>query len=280
MGNKRIVSLLVLFLLGLAASGWLDRNGEHYGAEAFQRALITAAAARALNGVISVAQGTDVAIEPGGVGVNFGVGQILDPVNDLVERFSAIMLVATTSLGVQNILLDVSAWWWTSVVLLIFAIPVLAGWWWPGLISARWQQRAERLLILMVFTRFAVPVFVIVSNLAFATFLEQEQTAALVALESTAERVETLNEENRPQTDEDESLLDRLGNAIDDSLAAVNVSDRIARFKEAMRGASDHVINLIIIFVVQTILLPLVFVQLLLAGFKLLLRQTAAAPGE
>lgn len=271
-----IGSLLIILTIGLAFSGWLDQHGDRYGGEAFQRALITAAAARALNGVISVAQGTDVAIEPGGVGVNFGVGQILDPVNDLVERFSAIMLVATTSLGVQNILLDVSAWWWSSALLVIVALPVVAGWWWPGLLSARRQSIAERVLLIMVFTRFAVPIFVIVSNLAFATFLEQEQTAALAALETTTEEVEALSEEAERTDGESESLLDRLGKALDESLASVNVSERISNFKQAMRGASDHVINLIIIFVVQTVLLPLVFVQLLLAAYKILMRRTAA----
>ena len=72
---------------------------------------MTFAIARTLDGVISVAQGTEVAVEPGGVGVNFALGQALDPINDLVERFSAAMLVATSSLALQNVLLRISEWW-------------------------------------------------------------------------------------------------------------------------------------------------------------------------
>ncbi len=272
MSRRTLGTTLIIALLGLAVSGVVDRLSDEYGGQAFQRALITAAAARALNGVISVAQGTDLAIEPGGVGVNFGIGQILDPVNDLVERFSAIMLVATTSLGVQNILLDVSAWWFTSILVAAAALPVLAAWWSPGLLSAGWQARAERLLILVVMARLAVPVFVILSNLAFDTFLASEQSAALAALETTTASVETINAQDQESNEESQSLLDRLGNAIDSSLSQMNVADRMRQMKEAIRGASDHVINLIIIFVVQTILLPLVFIQLLLWGFKALFR--------
>ena len=78
---------------------------------------IVLAVARTLNGVISVAQGTEVALEPGGVGVNLTVGQILDPVNDLIERFSAVMLVASSSLGLQNILLVMTGWWGVTAAL-------------------------------------------------------------------------------------------------------------------------------------------------------------------
>lgn len=273
--RKLMPLLLIVGLCVLAAFQWLDDSGEQFGSSAFQRALLTAAAARALNGVISVAQGTDVAIEPGGVGVNFGVGQILDPVNDLVERFSAVMLVAATSLGVQNILLNVSAWWGMTLLLVASALPVLLSLLSPGLMSAAWQRFFIRFFVVTVFTRFAVPIFVILSNLIFNTFLEAEQSAALAALESTTVQVETIN--TPPDVEaEGASLLDRLGNAFDESLAAVNVSDRITRFKDAIRGASDHVINLIIIFVLQTILLPLAFLRLLLAGFNFLVRRTEA----
>ena len=98
----------------LALSGLADQTSGDYADAALKRALVTFAVARGLNGVISVAQGTEVAVEPGGVGVNFTVGQILDPINDLVEQFSSVMLVAASSLGLQKILLSMTAWWGTT----------------------------------------------------------------------------------------------------------------------------------------------------------------------
>lgn len=72
----------------MAVTPFLDqRAGENYES-LFQRALVTFALARTLNGVISAVQGTEVAIQPAGVGVTLTPGQMLDPVNDLVERFS------------------------------------------------------------------------------------------------------------------------------------------------------------------------------------------------
>jgi hypothetical protein len=71
------------------------------------------AVARTLNGVISAAQGTEVALEPGGVGVVLSVGEILDPINDLIERFSAVMLIAASSLGLQALLLNILQGSWS-----------------------------------------------------------------------------------------------------------------------------------------------------------------------
>ena len=68
------------------------------------------AMARGLNGVISVAQGTSVAIQPAGVGVMLAPGELLDPVNDLVEQFSTVMLFASASLGLQRLLIGMSGW--------------------------------------------------------------------------------------------------------------------------------------------------------------------------
>ncbi len=59
----------------------VDRSGESQLDVAFTRALIGFGIARTLNGVISVAQGTEFAGQPAGIGVNFAPGEILDPVN-------------------------------------------------------------------------------------------------------------------------------------------------------------------------------------------------------
>jgi hypothetical protein len=52
------------------------------------------ALARGLNAVISVAQGTEMSIEPMGVGLTLTPGEILDPLNDLIEQVSSVLLIA------------------------------------------------------------------------------------------------------------------------------------------------------------------------------------------
>lgn len=75
-----------------------------------QRALTTFAAARALNAVLSAVQSVSVNVGVG-VGASVHPGAVLEPIDDLVEQFSALMLVATVSFAVQRVLLDVLGAW-------------------------------------------------------------------------------------------------------------------------------------------------------------------------
>ena len=53
---------------------------------------------RGLNAVISTAQGTELSIEPMGVGLTLTPGEILDPLNDLIEQVSTVLLFASASI--------------------------------------------------------------------------------------------------------------------------------------------------------------------------------------
>lgn len=103
--GKRLVVLALLLLVALAsASSMLDDPATEYVDAGMKRALTTFAVARSLNAAISLAQGTEVAA---GVGaeLTLSVGQVLDPVNDLVESFSDLMLMASVAFGIQKILI-------------------------------------------------------------------------------------------------------------------------------------------------------------------------------
>ncbi|MCZ6497122.1 MAG: hypothetical protein O6765_00170 [Gammaproteobacteria bacterium] len=275
--RKIVWSGLAVLAVVTVLSGLIDDTSRRYASEAFTRALVTFAVARTLNGVISVAQGTEVAIEPGGVGVNFSVGQVLDPINDLVERFSAVMLVATTSLGLQNVLLRMTMWWGTSLALVLVAASALVVLWWRKLDDSRLRPVVMQLLLLTVFLRFAVPILVIGSNLVFDTFLAAEQAAATEALEATRTDIEQINE-NVPTSAsnaENQSVIERLGSMLDSSLESLNISDRLTRLRDRVSNASEHIINLIVIFVLQTIILPLVFLWMFIELLKMLAARAA-----
>ncbi|MDX1592852.1 MAG: hypothetical protein R3298_01300 [Gammaproteobacteria bacterium] len=88
--------LLVAALLLTLATPFPERNAAYLDAAA-ERALASFAIARGLNGVISVIQETEVGFSLGVRG-SLEPGQVLDPLNDLVERFSLVALAAATLL--------------------------------------------------------------------------------------------------------------------------------------------------------------------------------------
>ena len=268
--RKILWTIVILVAVAGALSGHIDRVSEQQAEDALTNALVTFAVARTLNGVISAAQGTEVALEPGGVGVVLSVGEVLDPINDLIERFSAVMLVATSSLGLQALLLNITGWWGVSAFLVVAAIAFVAVLWAPGSAASSYASPILRVLLVALFVRFALPILITGTTLISDTFLAPEQQAATAVLESTTQDIEEMNEESRATAaaTEDQSLMDRLGDMIDDSLESMRVGDRLSALKESASRASEHIVSLIAIFVLQTILLPLAFLWLLVEGVR------------
>lgn len=268
--NRRKIawSVFAIVAVAVALTGGVDRLGEADASASLRRALVTFAVSRALNGAISVAQGTELALEPAGVGVVLTLGQVLDPINDLVERFSAVMLVAASSLGLQKLLLGITSAWVFNLALIAAALAVVVTSWLPSGGVQRGSRWARQALLAMVFARFAVPLLVIVSTLVFDTYLEAEQQAAVGALEGVQMRIEEINEQPAPVPDPDASLTERLGAMLDRSLDSIDFGGRLERLQTQVADASEHIVNLIVIFVLQTILLPIGFIWLFVEVLK------------
>ena len=257
-------SLFIVLVVGVAASGLLDDASRDVAEASFKRALVTFAAARTLNSVISTAQGTEIALEPGGVGVVLSIGEALDPINDLIERFSSVMLVAASSLGLQNILLGISRWWGMNLALGILALGALVAIWLPALEGTRTRTVISRMFLILLFVRFAVPLLILGTGLISQVFLDDSLAESTAVLEATSTEIEAIGGSEAPEPDPDQGLMDRLGAMLDESVRSLNAADRLEQLKETASNAAESIINLIVIFVLQTILLPLGIFWLLL----------------
>jgi hypothetical protein len=269
--------LLALALVALAWAGPLDRLAEDQAQAGLKRALATFAAARALNGVISVAQGTEVAVEPGGVGVTFAPGQVLDPVNDLIEQFSTLMLTASVSFGVQTALIAIGGYWMVSLLLTLVVLLWLlwpdGGWPSPAAASAvaapgataaagtaALQERRRRpprllgrILVLLLLVRFAVPIASVGSDSAFRWFLTERYERSQAALTLSATEVDQLAAPEQPPPG---SLGERVQRWWSDASDAIDVSKRLEALKQAATRITEHVVELIVVFLLQTLIVP------------------------
>ena len=272
--RKLILSLVAALLVLGAYSGIVDKYGAEYTDKGFRRALVTFAVARGLNGVISVAQGTEVAVQPAGIGINFAPGQILDPVNDLVERFSWVMLASSTSLGLQKLLLAIfSSTGFTVIFTLSLLLAVFAVWF-RGRQPGWFKPLAYRTTLFLIIIRFSIPAVALATEGVFKLFLEEQYTTSTQRIEQTTEDIARVNrraESERPVTGET-SLLERAQRMVDSAASSMDVQGYIERYKAAASDASEHAINLIVIFILQTMLLPLLFLWALVRLFRNLMR--------
>lgn len=266
----------ILLVAGLAAvlgCAWLaplDSSAAQHAEAGLKRALVTFAAARALNAVISVAQGTELAVQPAGVGVGLTPGQALDPINDLVEQFSLLMLAASIAFGMELALIGFGGHWAVSLALTMLALA-----WgrasWRGSAAPGWLVRVFVGLLLV---RFAVPVVVLGSEAGFRMFLERDYAAGQATIELSTDRLAGLAPPAQPPGAQD-SLQERLRNWWGQN---ADVGKRIDELKQIGGRAVEHIVKLIVVFLLQTLVLPLLIFWVLLRVGRMLARGTASGP--
>lgn len=270
--TRILLTGLAAVAFGLVASGALDQWGEEYADAALKRSLTAFGIARALNGVISVAQGTEVALQPAGVGVTLTPGEILDPVNDLVERFSWIMLLSSASIGILQILLMLSAWPWFSAATCLLVASAAALLWRPGFAAPPAQKFLVRAALLLVVLRLAAPLVSITSEWIYQAFLEPQYDRTTAQIEQTTDRLDAINAEAPDGIEpEDESFFGSAKQFYRSAADQMDISARIERYQQAVADISRDIVELIALFLFQTVILPLLFLAGLYALLKRLL---------
>ncbi len=279
--RRAAATLVVAVVLVTSWTQALDDTALTHTGQTFKRALAAFAVARALNGVISVAQGTELAVQPVGVGVTLTVGEVLDPLNDLVESFSWLAMLASVSLGTQMLLAQVVGNPWMNGALSMVAAGYLAALWWPGGGTARVMM--ARALTVAVFARFLFALVTLATAWVDQTVLAQREEVALGRIELTQKHIEDLQEhpsqaqpqpqpgarapEQTEQTPDqpapgteppasERSVLKRLGDFFDDQRQALNIRAQLDALTDRVEGAIQEIVNLLVIFTVQTLLVP------------------------
>ena len=251
-------ALVAFTMAAVTACAWLaplDAPAMRQVDAGLKRALVSFATARLLNAVISVAQGTEASVQPFGVGVTFAPGQILDPVNDLVEQFSHLMLAASVAFGIQKALISIGSYWPVSLALSAAAL----GWWWCQLRRPQVPPWLSRLLVILLMLRFAVPVVTLGSDLLWQKFLAADYAASQQLIDNTTGQASQLNPaaaaDNRGLIDSMKDWLAKNG----------DVGKHFENLKRAAEQATEHIIKLIVIFVLQTLVIPLLLLWALYA---------------
>lgn len=268
--KQLIISVLILLLSVIAIFGLLDQKSEEFTGEAFKRALITFGIARGLNGVISVAQGTEVALHPAGFGVNFTPGQILDPINDLVEQFSWVMLASSASLGIQKVLLTISSTLIVTLLLIVSLSALLVSTWRVNLFNPQLVRFINYTTIILIFIRFSVPVAALASEGMYQLFLQDQFVESSTSLEKTKNEISNINAKERESYDtKEEGIVDMAKRILSSTSESISVNTQIEKYQGIAAETTRHAINIIVVFVLQTILMPILFLWLTYRALKL-----------
>ncbi|MDV7340777.1 hypothetical protein RYZ26_14320 [Terasakiella sp. A23] len=285
-------SLLISALIALCLTGLFDKlyhltplpafeqEASDYLADIRERAAYSYAAARTLNATISLLESVDA-----GVGVvSIQPGQILEPINDMIEQFSDLMLIALASVGVQEILIavlgDIS---WTYLLPLAL-LPLLIA---P--FTKSYQARLNRLgtvlIVSVIATRLLIPTIALGGQVISNTYLKPDYDQAIHHVETVREKtneavgVKPKNTQPLPSLttgSKDTSVFSPTPQDTHDTLLlpdwetvkGLANSDKLVGM---LNNVPDRVITLITIFTFETIAWPILMALLFLWIARLVL---------
>jgi hypothetical protein len=246
----------------------IDAASTQYIDDALIRAVSAYALARSFNAVVSVFEESHLQIQPAGVGVSLAVGEVLDPINDLVERFSWVMLASLTALGIQKALVAIGPWFSVTILLPISLGLLLIG----SLPLKYWTKRSTSLgnaiLISVFLVRFAVPVMAFLNNQVYQRVLEETHNKAIGRVSAEMSKLK----KELPELDESQipsnqpapqNIWDKTKEAFNRTMGQtremMTVQKKVKKLKEVATQLIDRMVDLIVVFVLNTIILPLLF---------------------
>ena len=211
--------------------------------ETFDRAVYSFALAKGLNAIISVLQSSEVNLSFF-VGATIGIGQILDPVNDLVERFSMIMLISSVSLGVQHLLLILGKSLFLKFLLALFTTIVIVGIWVKKLEASFIFRISIKIVALLIILRFGAVIFIYANQALYNEVYAHQYQTSSTYIDGYKSNLETLKQDQK------------------------RLSSSLSKLESKSEIFSKKVIELITIFVVTTILFPLLFIWFFIILFR------------
>lgn len=265
--DSRRVLLLALCVLGpaLAWTGAMDS----ISARSVDSALLTTgtayATARGINALVSVMQGTEVHA----VMLTVAAGEVLDPVNDLIERLSTLFLFALGSLALQKILL-------LLVADRLFNLLLTLG----GIVSAFALLRPVsaigslvlRLFLVTLFLRFALAISALASGWVDSHFLAEPEARQQAAMEDFRGELSDLEYADAEQAGQ--GWLQRLRNSVSPAEVRARLDALESRVDEFAATAMTLAMSLLL----KSILLPVAFLYGLLFSCRALLRGPPRQP--
>lgn len=272
MGRRLLRKILVTLLIGLF-SGFLywvadteipviDAKSEAYFNQSLKSSTLAYATTRGVNAVVSVLQWSEINVAPAGVGVTIAAGQILDPLKDLAERLSDVIVTAIVSIGMQKIAFELGeAYTFKSVAILILLF--LPAVWLNFRSPSLFVQFTVRACYFMLMLRFLLPATSLVNEYLYENLFKIKIEESMKKLSSVSSDYEELSE-IKPE-EKKKSLLPSLSGDTGISVDKIKKSwHRITNNAEEIMTSLMALTTLYLtMFLIQILLIPLGMLWLL-----------------
>jgi len=251
-----VMALTLLMVPGLKLP-YLDQKADTYFSEAMTKAGLAYGVCRMVNASVSVIQESQVQIEPAGLGVSLAAGQVLDPLNDMTERTSNILVTAITSLGIQKIAHELCVAF-APVLIAIFLITFVMATLLKGERAKKIKEIILKFILLLAVIRLCLPTSSIINSHLNESYFTPEITKVKDELAMISPGMDRLKDLSMPEID---GVMGTVKNGL--SFMGNKTSDLRAALNEMIQNMGEMVSHLlklsylyVALFVIQVILLP------------------------
>lgn len=253
-----IISILLL-IVSDPKIPYLDANADRYFESAMSKAIVAYGTASVINASVSVIKESEIQLEPAGIGLSLAMGQVLDPVDDMVERLSDILITAIASLGTQKVIFEIGNTFIPKLLAILILILSVFVWIESDKIN-KFKKKLIRLTIILLAARLFLPTSALINDIIYESYFEPRITESGEKLDFYSKEIDKLERVDIPKNAGWWDTLQESAKA----LAKTTV-----QFKEAFVAVIDNLGNIIDtlltllwlylgLFVIQVILLPLI----------------------
>lgn len=258
---KLLVGVVIAILLFLSSGlklPVLDTTTDAYFSEAITKAGLAYTTCRVINASVSIVKDSRLQLEPAGVGISLAVGQALDPIDDMTERLSDVLVTAITSLGVQKLAYEIGVSL-ALPMLSIFLIVLIVLAWFENERLKSFQKIIIRFALLIVIARFFLPISSMANKFVNKHYFDDHISDASKNLAVGSAELEKLKDFSLPEID---GILGTIENS------ASFIKRKTAEFKDSLVVTVSHMGDIIEsllkltflyvgFFLIQVVILPL-----------------------
>ncbi|QLK49303.1 hypothetical protein DR996_30810 [Vibrio owensii] len=272
--KKVIYSLIIIVLMIIASSAELDNMAHEAIDDSLGSAIVTFGTASLLDSLISMFKSVELSV----IGVaSFDIGQLLNSISDMLDLFKHTMALALASLSLQKFLLVTMSSSLFNFLVVMSAGALLSTLWVSSL--KRYKTKATQIFKALLIVRFSVIVSVSLSLGADYLFIdksikenESQATELSASISQQMEVLTSLPEEVMANEDEG-GFISGMSKTWNNVKSAVSgPKDIIVSVMKSIDNAMIKFINLMMLFVLKTIILPIVFLlafkKLVIEGFQ------------
>ena len=276
-----VLSVVLFFSSGLQVP-ILDSTADTYFRDSISKAGASYGVCRVINATVSIIKESSVELEPAGIGLSLAVGQAVDPINDMVERLSDVLVMSITSLGVQKLTYEICLTLAPQVLaffLIIFSILTL----FKDDRIFKLQRLILSILIIISIARFCLPVSSMANQFLQDHFFEQKIVEANSELARGIADLDKLKDVALPKYDGVIGTIENSASYLKQK--SIDFKNAIAVTIENRDIIVENLLELTFlyvgIFIVQVLVLPLlIFWFLIKVVNSLFLTTTIANTGK